>query len=355
MAGDSKTEKATPKKRRDERKKGNIFQSKDILNAASLLGVFLALGALLPMMTSNMKNIMVQYIGMTSSITDISNALSFEIGLDALTNFAIIGAPILIISILITVIVSVFQTRLLFSTDSLKVKFSRLNPLQGIKKMFALKSFVEVLKGIIKIAIIVAVIYNFFTGLLVDFAKTLYLDINSSIFFVLNSVRSLILNVGVAFAAIAILDYFYQWWDYERQIKMSKHDIKQEFKQMEGDPQIKGKIRELQRQRAMSRMMQKVPEADVVIRNPNHFAVALKYDINSESAPYVIAKGQDELALRIIELATKNSIHCIENVPLARALYASTEIGMEIPMEYYGEVAEVLAYIYKLDNKILNK
>lgn len=354
MAGDSKTEKATPKKRRDERKKGNIFQSKDATNAASLLGVFFALSALFPMMIGNMKNMMIKYIGMTGSVDRISNSDSIEIGLDALINFGIIALPILLISILISVIASVAQTRLLFSTDSLKFKFSRLNPLEGIKKLFALKSFVEVLKGIIKIIILFAVIFNFFSDLLVDFARTLYLDINSSIFFVLNSVKSLIFNVGIAFTGIAVLDYFYQWWDFERQIKMSKHDIKEEFKQLEGDPQIKSKIRELQRQRAMSRMMQQVPEADVVIRNPNHFAVALKYNIDSDGAPYVVAKGQDELALRIIDVAKASSIHCIENVPLARALYASTEIGREIPMEYYGEVAEVLAYIYKLDKKVLN-
>lgn len=151
---------------------------------------------------------------------------------------------------------------------------------------------------------------------------------------------------------LAALDYLYQWWDYEREMKMSKQEVKEEYKQIEGDPQIKGKIKEMQRRMAQQRMMQQVPQADVVIRNPNHFAVALRYKLGVDSAPVVLAKGMDELALRIVRVAEEHSVVVIENVPVARALYAQTELNHEIPPELYSAVAEVMVYIYKLDGRI---
>ena len=163
----------------------------------------------------------------------------------------------------------------------------------------------------------------------------------------------MVFNISIAFAAISALDYAYQWWDYERQIKMSKHDIKEEFKQMEGNPQIKGKIKEIQRKMAMSRMMQAVPSADVVIKNPTHFAVALKYDIEKDGAPMLVAKGQDELALRIIKTAEQSNVPVIENKPLARSIFSQTQLNQEIPQEHYAEIAEILVYIYKLNKKEL--
>ena len=159
-------------------------------------------------------------------------------------------------------------------------------------------------------------------------------------------------KVVLVFVVIAAFDYLYQWWEYERQIKMSKQEVKEELKQTEGNPEIKGRIRNLQRQRARSRMMQAVPGADVIIRNPTHFAVALKYDIDRDAAPIVIARGQDSLALRIVRVGEENDVAVIENRELARGIYAETEIGQEIPREYYGAVAEILVYVYRLKNKM---
>ena len=159
-------------------------------------------------------------------------------------------------------------------------------------------------------------------------------------------------EAGVGFLLGAVLagaDIFYQWWDYERKIKMSKQEVKEEFKQMEGDPQIKGKIRQIQRQMAQARMMQQVPKADVVIRNPTHFAVALRYHPDQDNAPVVLAKGQDLVAARIVRTAQESGVTVIENVPLARALYANAELNREIPPELYNAVAEVLVYLYRLD------
>ena len=159
----------------------------------------------------------------------------------------------------------------------------------------------------------------------------------------------MVARIVIAFVAIAALDFLYQWWDYERQLKMSKQEIKEEYKQTEGDPQVKGKIKQIQRERAQRRMMQQVPSADVVIRNPTHFAVALRYKPDQDNAPVVLAKGQDELALRIVKTAEEHKVAVIENVPLARSLYAEAELDREIPPELYGPVAEVLVYIFRLN------
>ena len=159
----------------------------------------------------------------------------------------------------------------------------------------------------------------------------------------------MVVQISIAFVVLAGADIFYQWWEYERQLRMSKQEIKEEFKQMEGDPQVKGRIKELQRKMAQSRMMQQVPGADVVIRNPTHYAVALRYHADSDQAPVVLAKGQDLIAARIVQIAEEHKVAVIENVPLARALYASTEVNREIPPEFYNAVAEVLVYLYRLN------
>ena len=161
----------------------------------------------------------------------------------------------------------------------------------------------------------------------------------------------MVVRICIAFVAVAALDFFYQWWDYEKQMMMTKQEVKEEYKQMEGDPQVKGKIKEIQRRRAQQRMMQQVPGADVVIRNPTHFAVALRYKPGRDDAPIVLAKGQDAVALRIVQIAEENKVAVVENVPLARALYAQAELNQFIPEELYDPVAKVLVYIFKLNDK----
>ena len=217
--------------------------------------------------------------------------------------------------------------------------------------MFSLRSIIEALKGILKISILLILIINYFRDILNDFPRFLELDLASACSILFQDILSLVMQIIVAFIAIAFFDYLYQWWDYERKMKMSKEEIKEEYKQIEGDPKVKGKIKQIQRQRAQQRMMQQVPQADVVIRNPTHFAVALRYDEKIDRAPIVLAKGMDELALRIVKVAEEHQVSVVENVPLARALYASTDLEREIPPELYGAVAEVLVYVLKLNKK----
>lgn len=193
------------------------------------------------------------------------------------------------------------------------------------------------------------IIYQYLIGIFGELSRYLYADLASACQHLFEGAFTMVMQISVAFIVLAGFDFLYQWWDYERQLKMSKQEVKEEYKQMEGDPQVKGKIKEIQRKMAQSRMMQQVPGADVVVRNPTHFAVALRYKPEQDNAPIVLAKGQDELALRIVKVAEENGVPVMENVPLARALYAGAELDREIPAELYGAVAEVLVYLYRLD------
>lgn len=348
MAADSKTEKATPKKRRDERKKGNVMLSKDVVIAASLLGVFSVLKIWFPTLQKSISSFMMRYFALLATTENLTKTTTRNITYDFILTYGTAIMPVLLASGFVAIVATMAQTKMLFAPEALKPKFDKLNPVNGIKKMFALKNFVELIKNLIKITILAAILYNFLGKRLVPIAKTINMDIGSSAAYTLKTIVNLVYTIGLAFVAISALDIMYQWWDYERQLKMSKEEIKEEFKQQEGDPKVKGKIKDMQRQMAMSRMMQQVPSADVVIKNPTHFAVALKYDDKSMSAPLVLAKGQDELALRIIKVAEESGVAVLENKPLARGLYAASEIGQEIPFEFYGEIAEILVKILKL-------
>lgn len=347
----SKTEKATPKKRKDERKKGHTFTSKDIVSVSSIVVMFSFLKIIFPSLYGKNKLFIEKYMGYAASVDHITYSFIHDILIDCILLFLHIAAPILLVSIGVTIITTGAQTRFLFAKENLKPKFNRLNPIEGFKRLLSLKSFIEVIKGTLKIAIIGFIIYDFFRKRIYDFSQTLFMDISQSVKYILDSIMDLVYSICIIFVFVAGLDYLYQRWDYEKQIKMSKHEVKEEYKQMEGDPQIKGKIKEKQRQFAMSRMMQAVPTADVVIKNPTHFAVALKYDIEKDQAPMVVAKGQDQIALKIIHVAESNQVHVIENRELARAIYASSDLNMEIPMAYYTAVAEILAMIYSKTKK----
>ena len=352
MAGDSKTEKATPKRRRDERKKGNVLMSRDAVGVATLVGslfMIQMMGGVILEQLHTVLNTCFGYIA-TGTVGMLPGVLSQLVKIVALAFVTMVG-PFLAVTALLAVGVTFFQTKMLVTTEPLKPKFSRLNPLQGIKRLFSLRSVIEALKGILKITILLFLIVNYFKGVVLSFARFLDMDLWDSCGVLFRDSINLVMQIAIAFAVLAFFDYLYQWWDYERQLKMSKQEIKEEYKQMEGDPQVKGKIKQIQRQRAQQRMMQQVPQADVVIRNPTHFAVALRYKPDQDNAPVVLAKGIDELALRIVKVAEENQIATVENVPLAHALYDSTDLNREIPPELYGAVAEILVYVLKLDQE----
>lgn len=346
---DGKTEKASPKKRRDERKKGHIFKSQDVVSLCSLIICFYALKIFFPWIYEWAG-------GMMISCLEMAGKADTGVGLDALGYTFLITAvkcamPVMLISMLVGVLATGVQTRFLFSAELLKPKFSRLNPLQGIKNLLSVKSLVELLKSILKVIVIVWILYGLIKGDFVQVVRTMDMDLKNSTAFMLDMVMDMVLKLTIVFVAIAVADYFYQWYAFEKDMKMSKEEVKEEYKQTEGNPQIKGRIRNLQRQMARNRMMQAVPNADVIIRNPTHFAVALRYDLEKDRAPVVLAKGQDELALRIVKVGEENGVAVIENVPLARGLFAATDLDREIPEQYYAAVAEILVYVFKINQK----
>ncbi|WP_349674485.1 flagellar biosynthesis protein FlhB [Lacrimispora sp.] len=352
MADDSKTEKASPKKRKDERKKGHVAVSKDVVMIATLLGTFVMLKALFPLMYRTMQDYMIKYVSL-APLADTMSDYTTSVFWDMVIAIAKAAIPIILVSTTLAVIGTGVQTGFLFTKSNMAPKFERLNPIKGIKNLLSLKNLVELIKNLIKIIILSVILYQIIKGDLRAVARTIDMNIMDSAVYVLDSIMDMVMKISIVFLAIAGFDYFYQWWDYERQIKMSKQEMKEEYKQTEGNPEIKGRIRNLQRERARSRMMQSVPTADVIIRNPTHFAVALRYDIEKDNAPVLLAKGQDELALRIVAIGEEHGIYVLENKPLARGIFASTKVGEPIPPEYYGMVAEILVYVYRMNNKII--
>lgn len=352
MADSSKTEKATPKKRRDERKKGNIFFSNDAVSIAVLMASFFVLKLTVPMAVEEIYSFLRYCLTLVREAPAQGAAINgTELFTRFLVAFAKAGGPAIATAAVIGVAATFFQTKLLVSGELLKPKFSRINPLQGFKRLFSLRSIVEALKGILKIGVLLYIVFQFLAGVYEVFSKYLFTDLASACAHLFDQFFQLVMQIGAVYIVLAGADIFYQWWDYERNIRMSKQEIKEEFKQTEGNPQIKSKIREIQRRMAQSRMMQQVPKADVVIRNPTHFAVALRYHADTDNAPIVLAKGQDEVAQRIVRTAQEHRIAVIENVPLARALYATAELNREIPPELYNAVAEVLVYLYRISSK----
>ena len=353
MPADEKTEKATPKRRQDERKKGNVFQSNDVAAVCSMLVLFHSLKALAPHMYRNFRDAMYMFMGMAADSDSFHQEAGREMLVKAMLLFLESALPLLFIGVLTAVAVTFFQTRMAFSMEVLKFKMERISPLKGFKRMFSIRSVVELIKALIKITILGWVVYVFLKGRMEELSRLMEGTVEGALIFTGNTVISLVDTVGVAFIFLASMDYLYQWWEYEKNLRMSKQEIKEEYKQTEGDPQIKGKIREKQRQMASMRMMQNVPKADVIVRNPTHYAVALGYDADRNRAPVVLAKGADHLALKIVEVGEANGVYILEDRPLARGLYASVEVDMEIPEEYYQTVAKILAFVYKLNDKKL--
>ncbi|WP_251388166.1 flagellar biosynthesis protein FlhB [Mediterraneibacter agrestimuris] len=353
MADDSKTEKATPKKRRDERKEGHVFSSKDVIVVVSLLGTFYGLKLLFPIIYQEVRETMVYYLSNSLSVEELSIAQLRAVAMDVVKVLAIGILPLGFISIILAVVATGVQTKFLFAAKSAAFKLSNLSIIKGVKNLFSLKNLIELLKGILKITILCVVLYQLLKEDMRNIMRMMDMNILASASYTLEMVMSMVLKIGLIFTAIAGFDYLYQRWDYEKKIRMSKQEVKEEFKQTEGNPEIKGKIRSLQRSRARNRMMQAVPDADVIIRNPTHFAVALKYDIHKHNAPILVAKGQDFVALKIVEIGEANGVTIIENKPLARGIYASTPLDGEIPAEYYGVVAEILVQVFRKNKKSL--
>lgn len=350
MFSGEKTEKATPKKRQETRKKGQVAKSMEVSGAAILLTCFMCLlmfGDFYKERISHaFKDIFINRLNMELTVPNVMSLFG-QLGIEIL----IILAPIFAAAVVIGIVVNYFQVGFLLTGEGITPKFSKIDPIKGFKNIFSMRSLVELLKSVFKMLIIGFLVYNILWGAKDEFAGLSHLSADGILHFAAEMTKKLGLNIGIALFALAILDYMYQKYEYEKNIRMSKQDIKDEYKKMEGDPLIKGKIRERQRRMAMQRMMQEIPNADVIITNPTHLSIALKYDGSEMDAPKVIAKGADHVAFRIREIAKENGVMLMENKPLARALFQRTEIGDSIPADLFQAVAEILAYVYNLKGR----
>ncbi|SKC74302.1 flagellar biosynthesis protein FlhB [Maledivibacter halophilus] len=351
LFNEEKTEKATPKKRREAREKGQVLQSKEINSALILIIAFLAINFLNKYW---FKEFYLFYHKVLNYSSNIGVAYSYR-NITAFLNETLLliiklSLPLLLISMAVGLICNYMQVGFLFTTKTLAVKFDKLNPISGFKQMFSVKSLVELLKSLLKTSILIYITASYLLKEYGNIIKVFDMDIPQMMKYAWGLILNIAIRSGIVLIILAVFDYFFKKWEYEKGLKMSKHEIKEEYKQTEGDPQIKSKIKEKQRQIAMRRMMQDIPKADVVITNPTHFAVALAYNDDSYEAPQVIAKGKDLIAQNIKRIARENDIPLFENKPLARELFFNVDVGEFIPPDLYHAVAEVLAYIYSLEN-----
>lgn len=350
--GEEKTEKATPRKRKKAREKGQVLKSKEINSAILLLAMFLTIKLSSPYIyeqfVAYFDRVFNNYMRMEDLFT-MSSFMKFII--DTIVVFLQIMAPILIVALFAGLFVSYAQVGFLFTLEPLQFKLEKLNPISGFKRLFSAQSLVELLKSIIKIVIAVYIAYLYLKSEVNNIVTLMDMDVLNIFIYVGNIAINVAIAISVALILLSVFDYVFQWWEYEKNLKMTKQEVKEEYKQTEGNPQVKSKIKQKQRQLAASRMMKEIPKADVVITNPTHFAVALKYDPGENPAPLVIAKGQDYIAQRIKEIAKENNVEIVENRELARNLYSSVDIGDPIPEELYQTVAEILAFVYNLKEK----
>ena len=348
-----KTEKATPKKRRDTRQKGQVFKSIELVTAFSLIVMIAALSVFGKTIIDNIKQMEVAFFSPGASIPAVMNASTVSPFLmKALIQFLLIMAPVLMAALLAALVFNYLQVGFLFSTKAMAPKFERVSIIAGFKRIFSKRTLVDLLKSILKITILGVVGYNEFAARMNDMPTLMWDSLPTSIQATVDILVAVAFKLGIALAILAPFDFLYQWWKHEKDLMMTKQEVRDEYKLTEGDPQIKGKIRQKQRQISARRMMQAVPEADVVITNPTHYAIALSYDDKKHSAPVILAKGKDFIAKKIREKAAEYHIEIVENKPLAQYLYFFCEVGDEVPEDMYQAVAEILAYVYKLKNKL---
>lgn len=351
-AGD-KTEDATPKKLGKARDEGQVAKSKDLNTAISIMAIFILLK-----FTSGFlyKKFVESFISTYENIDLVSgdemsnNLLLVQIG-DMLKSILIATLPVMIVSVVVAFITDIVQVKWKLTTKPLKPKFSKFNPVNGFKNMFSKAKLVELFINIAKIIVISYLSYD----TLKDEWDTLLILYDLPFVQAIVLIGDIVINLGIRISILLLIigfvDLFYQKHKFKKDMKMTKQEVKDEYKQSEGNPEIKGKIKRRMREASQRRMMQSVPEADVVITNPTHFAAAIKYDKEKAEAPILLAKGADYVAQKIKEIARENQVEIVENKPLARMLYYNVEVGNEIPPELYQMTAEVLAYVYGLKNK----
>ena len=346
MADDmEKTEEPTSKKIEDAKKEGNVPKSQDVASFVTILVAIGAFVALFSLMSDRIVKLYHYYMSMIG--VELTKSVIIDIGIVSLRELVFIVIPLSLLVAISGVIASVMQFGFIFTTKPLTPNFSKIDPIKGLGKLFGLKKLLDGLKITAKVAVVFVVAFYFLIKFTHQLQSVVRYDLNAQIIWIVQKAMVLIAIMLILFAVFALLDLLIVRFQYFKDLRMSKQEIKDEYKQMEGDPQVKARIKKLQMEMAQKRMMADIPSADVVITNPTHYAVALRYDREKENAPRVIAKGVDNLALKIKEIARENLIQVVENPPIARELYKSCEVDSTIPESLFKAVAEVLAFVYK--------
>ena len=355
--GGEKTEEPTAKKLEDARKEGQVAKSKEIANGLGLLALFLLLKIMVGSigtsflesfsMVYNRIPVICKLNGGASPMGDMSMLLR-----TVMLRLLIILLPVLLIGFAVAFVSDLFQVKWRPTSKPLQPKLSKLNPLNGVKKIFSAQSLVELVKSVAKILLIALVTYSYIKkkrGLL-------YALYDMSMMQAVNLIGETVIELGIRISAIYMIiagaDFMYQKYKFKNDMKMTKQEVKEEYKNAEGDPEIKGKIKARMREASQRRMMQAIPKADVVITNPTHYAVAIRYDTEVAPAPIVVAKGSDYLAQKIKQIARENNVEIVEDKPLARMLFANVDVDKQIPPELYQAVAEILAMVYHAQGKV---
>lgn len=355
--GGEKTEPASAKKLSDARKDGQVAKSKELGNGLLILSLFISLKMFIGSVGNAMLGLFPAFylripemVKMPNSKVSVKNMTSILFA--TLTQTLLIVAPFFIVAVLVSFLGDYIQVKWKPTTKPLKPKFSNMNPIKGMKRIFSSKSMIELLRSVIKIGLIGYIVYD----TLIDQVNAILSLYDISLMQGIGLIGDIIINLGIKvsvfYMVLAAADYAYEKWKFSEDMKMTKQEVKDEFKNAEGNPEIKGKIRAKMREVSRRRMMKSIPTADVIITNPTHFAVAIKYDPDVSDAPLVVAKGQDYLAQRIKEIGKENHVEIIENKPLARMLYANVEVGEMVPPELYQAVAEILAMVYRMQGKV---
>ena len=349
-SGQERTEDATPKRKDDARKKGQAVRSTELPPAVGLLAGVMTLHATGPMMWGGFSDVMKNGLSALARPDLTGRDAVGVVGQSVLAgSYAVM--PVLAALLIGGVTTSLLQTGFIVSTKAITPKFDKLNPMTGLKRLFSPQTGFELLKMVLRLTIFIAVAVSVAQQVIqqmLHLGNTGLLGVPALLG---DALYTVILRIAVAGGFLAALDYTFQRWRFNKDLKMTKQEIRDEMRQSEGDPQVKQRMRRLQRQRAKQRMMQEVPKATVIVTNPTHYAVALRYESGKMRAPVVVAKGRDLMAQQIKAVAAQHGVPVVENPPLARTLHASVAIGREIPYHLYRAVAEVLAFIYKLKRR----
>ncbi len=342
-----KTEEPTPRKLEQAKSKGQTTTSQEVKNWSILLAATLLIAIMAPSMAGDVRDLTVKFLAQPDLIPSDFEHLRLVLA-DTMLGMLLILAPLLGVLVITAILTSLAQSGFVWAPSKLNPELSKISPLKGLGRMFSTRSLVEFVKGIAKLAIVTLVSASLALPLFDDITLIPDIDLSSTLERLYILILLIAAGAVVVMTVIAVFDYVYQKYMFSKQMRMTKQEVKDEHKQSEGDPQVKARIRQLRNERARQRMMAAVPEADVVVTNPTHFAVALTYKIDEMQAPRLVAKGQDFIALKIREIAEENDVPIVENPPLARALFATVEIDEEVPMEHYQAVAEIIGYVMRL-------